>query len=898
MNVLLAAVLSAVFVGLGDPVVPVGKGTRWSRVQQYAECLRKAGFVPVLVPQTADTNELAHVFSRLDALVLTGGEDVDPRRYGAAPSPKLGEVVDARDAFEYALLDAAMARHLPIFGVCRGVQIINVYFGGTLWQDLPSEYRGSEVAHCRLDRPCDGVHDIIVEEESRLASVIGVGKVSVNSMHHQAVRDIAPGFRISARATDGVIEAIESEHDPVVGVQFHPEELSNGGGHALFQRMFSEFFVLTGAHRTSRPEVTWSIMHPVAIDVAYMRRVAAKAVEYNGVDSFEVCGLEQKGVNALSLFERYPHAHANADQAFVEKTRADLNAVCDIAHGIGKRIYFWHRENLVPKGLLEDAPELLNADGEFDLSGEAYHDYLRYKIDETFRHCPQLDGLVLTLTESEYSVLHNSNPARYPPERIVREIAELFTSELAKRGKRFVLRSFGDAEDYERIIGGGVASAKKNGICFEIETKVTTSDFVPWLPNNRFLRKSQPLTLGAECDAFGEFLGAGYLPAVQVGRIREYVDFCRGKGVDRYAIRIDRRGFSIFDSAQEVNLYAYMRFVADPSLTEDAVLKEFATKRFGGAAAEMIPDMKDELEMVRDICYVASNLTFHAFPVLPDFKYVKAGGIHALYRENADLSMAGRIWSIFAEMKTPSHVRIRAEKDEGVRRAERGLATLERMRDRMPADEYARQHRAFANAVRVAKAMRAHAACTLAYFEDMAAQVDEPSRLVAAADAADREIVALRGTEIDGFYLDGIQFLCRELVREYRIERAMRRELERPDVYDFVIPGGLYDDVRLSRAMHAAYPETKADCVIRYAGNLRYPDGTITVKLTAPADAEIEVRLDPDGTRKCMMRKSWSDGVWTVVVGKDGAEHPGILSIAALAHLTSVRATDRTADER
>ena len=112
-----------------------------------------------------------------------------------------------------------------------------------------------------------------------------------------------------------------------------------------------------------RPEISWSIMHPVAIDVGYMKRVVAKAEEYGNVDSFELCGLEQIGINALSLFERYPHASAKVDRAFVEKTRADLNAVCELAHGSGKPVYFWHRENLVPKGIFEDVPELLDADG-------------------------------------------------------------------------------------------------------------------------------------------------------------------------------------------------------------------------------------------------------------------------------------------------------------------------------------------------------------------------------------------------------------------------------------------------------------------------------------------------------------------------------------------------------
>ena len=141
--------------------------------------------------------------------------------------------------------------------------------------------------------------------------------------------------------------------------------------------------------------------------------------------------------------------------------------------------------------------------------------------------------------------------------------------------------------------------------------------------------------------------------AAQVARIREYVNSARTEGVSRYVIRIDRQGFSIFDSAHEVNLYAYMRFIRDSSATEAAVLDEYAKKRFGRAAGKMIPLLQSELEMVRDINYVASNLTFHAFPIQKSFKYVKAGGIFSLYRENESLADMASVWSILHWMKAP-----------------------------------------------------------------------------------------------------------------------------------------------------------------------------------------------------------------------------------------------------
>ena len=655
------------------------------------------------------------------------------------------------------------------------------------------------------------------------------------------------------------------------------------------------------ADAAPKPEISWSIMHPTAIDIAYMKRVVDKAAAYGGVDSFEVCGdchSPYGGINGLSMLEPYPRAHALVDPASVEKARREMREICRLAHGIGKPLYYWHREIFIPKGLLEDLPSLKDEDGEFDLLGDTYRDYLRFKLDATFKHCPELDGVVLTLTEADFSVIHNSNPKRYPPKKVVEHLVRIFAEEHEKRGKRFILRSFGsNSQDYEDIIGGAVRAARDHG--FEIETKVTEADFVPWLPKNPFLKKNPPLTLGAECDALGEYLGAGYLPAAQVARIREYVASAREEDVDRFTLRIDRVGNSIFDSAHEVNLYAYMRFIRDPAATVDGVIAEYAAKRFGAATERMAPILKGEMEMVRNLHYIASNLTFHSFPIKPNFKTLKAGGIFSVYREGADLVAAKDIWSILDWMRTPSHAQILAEKEKGLAAAERGLKEIESLKPLLPPDEYVRQHRAFSNAVKGGRALRAYTRCAVAYFDDMSAAKDEPDRLLGASESAVREIESMMadvndnftgkgshfnvvGGNLDRVYFVGLRFFCRELVREYRIERAMRRRLERVGAYDFVIPGGIYDDNRVIRTMHGAYSQTKDDRVVRFAGNPVFPNGTISVKLAAPKDARIAVALDPDGAQTCRIDKSWKDGVWTVTVGKKGTDYPGVLSIAAL----------------
>ena len=656
-----------------------------------------------------------------------------------------------------------------------------------------------------------------------------------------------------------------------------------------------------GVRAADHPEITWSVMHPTAVDTNYMARVVDCAKAYGGVDSFEVCGdchSAYGGVNGLSMLDPYPKAHALVDSNAVLKARAELNEVVRLAHSAGARLYYWHREIFVPKGLLEDVPSLRDADGEFDPLGMAYRDYLRFKIDETFRYVPGLDGLVLTLTEAEFSVIHNSNPKRYPPEEVVAQLVGLFAEEHEKRGKRFCLRSFGSTTwDYEVLVGGARRASTRHR--FEIETKITEADFVPFLPINPFLVRQPGLTLAAECDALGEFLGAGYLPAAHVARIREYVGAARARGVGRYAIRIDRVGNSIFDSAHEVNLAAYMRFARDPLATTDEVLSDYAARRFGCAVGEMKNVLSDELGLVRDVQYVASNLVFHSLPVQCNLRTTKAGAIFSVYREGASLVLAKNVWSIFDARRAPAHRLVLFEKRRGRETAERGLATIERLKERLPADEFARQRRAFANAVKVARAQEAFAACCVAYFEDMVAQRDEPTQLRAAVAAAERTIsaemtdpnecladggyhFAVVGNNIDRAFLAGLRFHCTELLREYAAERQTRRELgARAEVLDFVVPGGIYDDNRTGRsAMHAAYAKILDGRLVRWAGNPEHPNGTLTVEFRDVPGATVEVALAPEGAAECTVTESVRDGVRTVVVGKKGVDYPAVRHIA------------------
>lgn len=200
--------------------------------QAYVDALMAAGATPLPVPCLDDDERIIALLERADGLLVTGGSDFDPRAFGEQPHPRLGSVSPQRDHLDRVTIRHALDRpDLPVLGICRGIQSLNVVAGGTLIQDVASQVEGA-VKHAQSAPGWYGTHDIEVSEGSLLREILGADRVSVNSFHHQAVREAAPGFQVSARTDDGVIEAIERVDGVFcVGVQFHPELMADRDPH-------------------------------------------------------------------------------------------------------------------------------------------------------------------------------------------------------------------------------------------------------------------------------------------------------------------------------------------------------------------------------------------------------------------------------------------------------------------------------------------------------------------------------------------------------------------------------------------------------------------------------------------------------------------------------------------
>lgn len=211
--------------------IPEGLPESWVMNQRYSRVVAAAGGLPVMIPLLEDEGTLRELYDRMDAVLLPGGVDLDPATYGEAPLPTCGRVDPARDRVELQLARWAIAEGKPLFGLCRGLQIVNVALGGTLYQDIAAQRRDA-IKHDYF--PTAGfsrdhlAHRVTVAAGSRLDALVGRAPLEVNSMHHQAVKDLAPGLVSTAVAPDGLVEGLEFPGSQfLLGVQWHPESLTD-----------------------------------------------------------------------------------------------------------------------------------------------------------------------------------------------------------------------------------------------------------------------------------------------------------------------------------------------------------------------------------------------------------------------------------------------------------------------------------------------------------------------------------------------------------------------------------------------------------------------------------------------------------------------------------------------
>lgn len=399
---------------------------------------------------------------------------------------------------------------------------------------------------------------------------------------------------------------------------------------------------------------------------------------------------------------------------------------------------------------------------------------------------------------------------------MVEKIGRVFAEELGKRGKRFIIRSFGSIEQDYNSIDAGVRLLAKD-FHFEIETKITPYDFSPFKPDNKFLHGVPGCTISAECDGLGEFLGAGRMPSESIEDIIRYVGYAKKCGVNRYTIRLDRWGTSVFDS-YPINLYAYERAIDSENVTAEEIRNDYYGKFYkNGKLKETLCRMsEDGRDCVHKSLFVNGSVIFHQFPTKPVLHYLKAGGVFALFSNNGtDLSAKGEQWGIATERKLCGREAILREKEEAVSIAERNISALQKIKAKLNKEDRERLLRLWNYAYVEALSNSELCKVVSAYFDSMEEGDAEAVKLKTVQKNLEATLGSLQCNR-------PIIELSRLILSDFSIEYTMRKKLS--GCMDFVIPAGIFDDIRGERYMHGASEEYMDGSVLLRIGNRIFPN--------------------------------------------------------------------------
>lgn len=228
-------------IGITSSQENVNEPLQYTLPKSYVQAIENVSGLPMILPPIDNTEMIKEYLQHIDGLLLTGGVDVDPLLFGDEPTFDMGRIDPNRDFFELHLTKAALEKGLPILGICRGCQMLNIAAGGTIIQDIPSVLgRDKVIKHSQLAPRWYPTHTVEFTAGSKLEQIFGTRNLSINSYHHQAIKEPAPGFTVTALAKDGVVEAIEQmEHRFLIGVQWHPELMFQKN--TIFTNLFKSF---------------------------------------------------------------------------------------------------------------------------------------------------------------------------------------------------------------------------------------------------------------------------------------------------------------------------------------------------------------------------------------------------------------------------------------------------------------------------------------------------------------------------------------------------------------------------------------------------------------------------------------------------------------------------------
>jgi len=507
---------------------------------------------------------------------------------------------------------------------------------------------------------------------------------------------------------------------------------------------------------------------------------------------------------------------------------------------------------------------------------------------------PEIDGLVLTLTESLFPVIHVANKEVNPPKQNIDRVIGLFQAACKKHNKHFVVRPFAALdEDYKYIKPVLIEREKTSDIC--IELKVVPYDWNPFLPMNPMIDDFQELPRIIELDLMGEYYGMGHLPCCFPEEVQRYLQHIQACGVTNVVGRVDRIDKRAMDCVNDVNVLAFTRLCEKPETSVDAIYDEWGSSTWSSeAVGHIVPVLKQTFEIAKKTFYLDGHLQSHWG--FPDFSMSKWSRLYGLFKPNEKLYRTKDKWAIQSDKTTPSWSQIIKEKDEAISLISECMITIENARMAIPNEAYEMLKTGFEDFLAIARTYRQYFEMIMAYLDAVASEASPGTKFKNEKDQCLQLSEDIENNRSDEFYDHlprKIREIAQQMAEELEIEiRVREANTHNPSVVDWVLCGGISHEWRVSKHTHGSKVFRDQDIIYREAGNQVIADGYFEYDMTAPAGSSIlkilwgdtgevrEGRLVIDGETQIVSEGNNNGFVWLEVPLKFDKEQSVRIRIA------------------
>lgn len=583
--------------------------------------------------------------------------------------------------------------------------------------------------------------------------------------------------------------------------------------------------------------ISWSCCHESPVSWEYCAPILEQAAA-SGVRRLEVTGIttgDLGNVDGYVYYRSYPQLQQTRDVAAIAKNVEDLRRICQRGHELGIEVDLWHREVFLPEALFELEPDLLNDDGDIDFGGR-YLEIVREKTEELFANVPELDGLVVTLTEAMFPIIHVANKDANPPEQNIEAVLRVFIDVCAAKGKRIIIRPFTAInQDYQYLRRVILRLADEAPLTTEI--KIVPGDWHPYLPINPMIDELAATDRLVEMDLMGEYLGHGQVPCCFVGDVKRYVKWARDRQITQAVIRVDRSGTRAMDVANDINVAAAHELWRNPETEIDEIYSRWAQERYGPDLATPIAELlKRTFDIATGALYIDQhNISHWAYL---DFTMLKWSRFFGFFREGEPLHRTTDEWAIISSRISPPHDQIEREKTEAVELADQCAEGVVALRDQLDAETFTSLHDGFVRWAVIARAYRQVCRLAMTYLPVLwsgaseTAFQDEVAQAGRLADAIEAEM----GTGFYGRIGPQLRDVAHQMATELRIEQDVaQRNKDDAQLVDWVLCGGVSFEWAVRKQTHGSWVHRSGDVIYRRAGSRVIADGFFEYEMRVPA---------------------------------------------------------------